>query len=173
MKVDLDYQQFRASEATHDPFARDEWERDNLVHQPQYHLALIAHIRALYDAAYSALSLTAASVSARDSEWYAERGRIETLVDGAVVQLGDSVVEKEDMQQRVAKLRATYGARPAWWRPFARRRWDRWMAGVEQRVLERMREELEAADRAEVPVYCAGSPCPKCNLIWTHTHRVP
>jgi Lar family restriction alleviation protein len=39
-----------------------------------------------------------------------------------------------EVAARAAGLRAAYGARPSWWRPLARRRWDRCMAGVEQRA---------------------------------------
>lgn len=44
---------------------------------------------------------------------------------------------------RAAKLRAAHGTRPPWWRPLARRRWDRWMAGVEQRAIATIRTETE------------------------------
>jgi len=51
---------------------------------------------------------------------------------------------RAELKARANKLRATYAPRPPWWRPFARRRWNRWMAGVEQRAIERMRAEIGA-----------------------------
>jgi hypothetical protein len=50
MKIDLDELERKARSATNDPYAMDVWERDNLVHQPQFALALIARIRELEDA---------------------------------------------------------------------------------------------------------------------------
>lgn len=64
----------------------------------------------------------------------------------ATMGLSDEQLElRAQLKAQVDRLRATYGARPPWWRPFARRRWNRNTAGAEQRVLDRMRSELAAA----------------------------
>lgn len=87
MKIDLDELARRASEL-------------NAVntmgeHDPEVMMALVASIRQLYDAAYSALSLLPTSESARDAHWHAEQYRIRDIIHSVVSQFGDSVVEKD------------------------------------------------------------------------------
>lgn len=36
-----------------------------------------------------------------------------------------------NLTRKANALRERYGARPPWWRPFRRRRWDKWLADVE------------------------------------------
>lgn len=77
----------------------------------------------------------------------------------ATMGLSDEQLElRAQLKARVDRLRATYGARPPWWRLFARRRWDRWMAGVEQRVIDRMRSELAAAADLDIGMRVRAKP---------------
>ena len=64
----------------------------------------------------------------------------------ATMGLDDETVRlRGELRRRADALRAEHGPQPPWWRPLARRRWLRWMAGVEQQALETMRHELEHA----------------------------
>jgi hypothetical protein len=65
-----------------------------------------------------------------------------------------------EIRTRVDRIRATYGARPPWWRLLARRRWDREVAGAEQRVLDRMRSELAAAANLDIGMRVITTPAP-------------
>lgn len=62
----------------------------------------------------------------------------------ATMGLSDEQLQlRAEVHARADKLRAEHGARPPWWRLLARRRWDRWMAGVEERAIRQMQAELE------------------------------
>lgn len=56
---------------------------------------------------------------------------------------GVSIALRQELQQRVQRLQVEHGMqhghRPPWWRPLARRRWDRLLAGCEARAIASMR----------------------------------
>lgn len=88
MRIDLDDLERKASAATRDPRAQDEWERDNLVHQPQFALALIARIRELEDGLRELVDSCSAAASAErraaDQLELTRSGAVDILEKGAV-----------------------------------------------------------------------------------------
>src|SRR5512139_3824074 len=88
MRVDLDAIERKASAAARDPRAQDEWERDNLVHQPQFALAMIARIRELEDGLRELVDSCSAVASAErraaDQLELTRSGAVDILEKGAV-----------------------------------------------------------------------------------------
>ena len=55
----------------------------------------------------------------------------------------ESIRLRAELERRVAVAIEEHGPRPPWWRPAARRAWDRWRAGLEVRCVEAMRAALD------------------------------